>query len=51
MIQSGVSARFRIAAAALCAGKPDGYIVCGSGAPANGAAKMPLCSQIEAPGA
>jgi hypothetical protein len=53
LFKSPRSARFRIAGAALCAGKPDGYTICSSD---GGAARstgndrdVPLCSKIEAP--
>lgn len=52
--KSPSSARFRIANAALCIGKPDGYIIC-SATPAPpakpGATPVPTCADITALGA
>ena len=54
LFKSPTSARFRISKAALCAGKPDGYLVCMSDdGPALGTdgKRRSLCSELEAPGA
>ena len=54
LFKSPVSARFRVGKAALCAGKPNGYVVCTSdaaGARPEGRKNIPLCSEIEASGA
>ncbi len=50
IFKSPSSARFRISKSALCAGKPNGYIVCAPG-PASGAGQIPACATITAPGA
>ena len=54
IFKSKSSARFRISKAALCAGKPDGHVVCAPGsAPGadRGPARTPPCSDVSAPGA
>ena len=52
--KSPSSARFRIAKAALCVGKPDGFVIC-SATPSPtakpGAKPVPACSDITALGA
>ena len=54
VFKSPSSARFRISKAALCVGKPDGYVICSSGAgprTRSGGSPVPACSDVTAPGA
>ncbi len=54
VFRSRSSARFRITGAALCIGKPDGYVICSPGAeprPGPGAQSTPSCSNVTAPDA
>lgn len=54
LFRSTRSAKFRIGSAALCVGKPDGYVVCSSDTNSSGKdgrAPPPPCSTISAPGA
>lgn len=54
VFKSPSSARFRISKAALCIGKPDGYLVCSPGTEPrtrSGGAPVPLCADVTAPGA
>jgi len=50
IFKSPSSARFRVSNAALCAGKPDGYVVCGPDGE-SGANGAPACRNVSAPGA
>ena len=53
IFKSPTSARFRIADAALCAGKPDGYVLCAPGGPRDARSptgRTPSCRDLAAPG-
>lgn len=52
--KSPSSARFRVSNAAICIGKPDGFVICSATPPRSakpGARPAPACSEITALGA